>query len=258
MSANNKTAVTNVSTRNLTSLFDYRPFLRIAASMLLFNRGSYVHFDDPLTFPGIILNKLFSLWVSLTYPFASVGRDLSIHSTCELHRHTSHRIQLGNSVKIHKNVWLNIAGPLERKGEPSIIIEDRCNIERQSMISARNCIHFEPDVLFGPAAVIMDHSHAYEDVARPINEQGVTEGGRIRIGQGCWIGHGAAIVCVQGKLSLGRNCVVAANSVVTRSFPAFSVISGNPARVVKQFDPAKQMWVLGTARPGDTDFVKTK
>jgi len=72
----------------------------------------------------------------------------------------------------------------------------------------------------------------------------VTEGGRIRIGQGCWIGHGAAIVCSRGDLVLGRNCVVGANAVVVKSFPAYSVISGNPAKILKQFSPAEGTWVL--------------
>jgi acetyltransferase-like isoleucine patch superfamily enzyme len=52
-------------------------------------------------------------------------------------------------------------------------------------------------------------------------------------------GQRAAIVCTRGDLVLGRNCVVAANAVVTRSFPPYSVIFGNPARVNKQFDPVK-------------------
>jgi serine acetyltransferase len=41
--------------------------------------------------------------------------------------------------------------------------------------------------------------------------------------------------------------VVAANSLVTRSFPDYSVIAGNPARVVKQYDVQKKQWVLGSA-----------
>lgn len=91
----------------------------------------------------------------------------------------------------------------------------------------------------------MDHNHAYEDVRLPIQEQGLTPGGTIRIEQGCWIGHGAAIVASQGELVLGRNSVVAANALVTRSFPPNSVIVGNPARLARQFDPVKGIWIGG-------------
>jgi acetyltransferase-like isoleucine patch superfamily enzyme len=96
--------------------------------------------------------------------------------------------------------------------------------------------------------LIQDHNHAYEDVTLPIKAQGLTPGGTIRIEQGCWIGHGAAIVCGQGELVIGRNSVVAANSLVTKSFPPYSVIVGNPARLARQFDPAKGSWVGGTGR----------
>jgi len=47
---------------------------------------------------------------------------------------------------------------------------------------------------------------------------------------------------------IGRNSVIAANALVTRSFPPYSVIVGNPARLAKQYDPAKESWIGPTAR----------
>jgi acetyltransferase-like isoleucine patch superfamily enzyme len=55
---------------------------------------------------------------------------------------------------------------------------------------------------------------------------------------------------------LGQNCVVAAHSVVTRSAAPYSVLSGNPAVVVRQFDPAKRTWVVGSVRSAETELVK--
>jgi acetyltransferase-like isoleucine patch superfamily enzyme len=212
--------------------------------------------EDPLRVISRTLTKVYTLWLSATYPFASRGRNLSIHYTCDLQRPMAHRIKLGNSVLIAKDVWLSVFVPLEENGEPVIIVDDGCIIARRAQISAKNCIHLERDVLLSPSVLIQDHSHAYQDVTLPIKEQGATEGGRIRIGQGCWIGQGAAIICNKGELILGRNCVVAVNAVVTRSFPPYSVISGNPARVVSQFDPVKGVWVLGSSRPGDIEPAK--
>jgi acetyltransferase-like isoleucine patch superfamily enzyme len=91
----------------------------------------------------------------------------------------------------------------------------------------------------------MDHNHAYEDVTVSILDQGITEGGTIRIEDDTWIGFGAAIVCSKGELVIGKHSVIGSNCVVTRSIPPYSIVSGNPAKIVKQFDPAKGTWELG-------------
>jgi len=200
--------------------------------------------EDPLRFFTRALTRLYSFWVSLTYPFASLGRNLSVHHTCDWRRSRAHRIKLGNSVQIRKDAILHIAAPPEQNGEPIIVVDDESCIGPQCQMSAKNCVHIERDVLVGQSVLIMDHGQAHKDHAPAASEEGATEGGRIRIGQGSWIGYRAAIVCTKGELVLGRNCVVAANAVVTRSFPANSVIFGNPARALKQFDPGKNAWVL--------------
>jgi len=127
-------------------------------------------------------------------------------------------------------------------------MEDACDIGPHSAILAKNSIHLERDVTLAQSVLIMDHNPAHENIAVPIKDQGVTQGGRIRIEKGCFIGQGAAILCDKGELVLGRNCVVAANSLVTRSFPTNCLIAGNPAKLVQQFDPEKKEWVLGGAR----------
>jgi acetyltransferase-like isoleucine patch superfamily enzyme len=224
--------------------------------MLLFGGESGVHYEDPLRLIPRAMTKLYTLWLSVTYPFASRGRNLSIHYTCNLRRVVAHRIKLGSSIIIGKDAWLNVSAPPEEKGEPVIVIEDNSRIGARCQISGKNCIHLEREVTLSSSVLVMDHSHAYEDITVPISEQGATGGGRIRIGQGCWIGFGTAIICPKGELTLGRHCVVGANSVVTRSYPPYSVIMGNPAKVVKQFDPVKNAWVLGSVRAEETALTK--
>jgi len=205
--------------------------------------------EDPLRFFPRAMTRLFSLWVSATYPFASKGGNLSIHYTTLLNRRMAPAIKLGNSVMIRKDAWVNTFDISEDDAEPKIIIDDNCLIGARDVISAKNSIHIERDVIIGTSVLIQDHNHAYEDISRPIKAQGLTPGGKIRIEQGCWIGHGAAIVCNQDELVIGRNSVIAANALVTKSFPPYSVIVGNPARLARQFDPTKGAWVGGTGRP---------
>jgi acetyltransferase-like isoleucine patch superfamily enzyme len=201
-------------------------------------------FEDPLSVVSKGLTKLHSLWVSRTYPFASIGRDVSFHFTTKVSRQRATRISLGNSVKLLDHVWLNVASgdPL---GEPTIVIDDGCSIGYSTIVSGRNRVHLERDILIGQQVLIQDHSHAYEDIDVPIIKQGITEGGTIRIGEGSWIGRGAAIICSRGELTIGRHCIVSANSVVMRSMPDYSVAFGMPATVIRQYDPEMRTWRMG-------------
>lgn len=221
--------------------------------MSLLNRRE-IWCEDPLRLLLRVLTRLYSLWVTATYPFASVGHDVDIHYTWDFRKYLAHRVKLGSSIVIDKDVQFGVScSRREDPGEPVIIVDDACIIARRSQLSAKNHVHLERNVILSASVLIMDHGHKYEDPELPIRQQGITTGGRITIGEGCWIGHHAAIICDKGELRLGRNCVVAANSVVTKSFPAYSVIAGNPARVVRHFDQAKGLWVLGSSHSADSD-----
>jgi acetyltransferase-like isoleucine patch superfamily enzyme len=58
------------------------------------------------------------------------------------------------------------------------------------------------------------------------------EKGPISIGNNCWIGASSIIM---PNITLGEYCIVAANSYVNKSFPSFSIIGGNPARLIRLF-----------------------
>lgn len=204
-------------------------------------------FADPLELFPRGLRKIYSAWVARTYPFASLGRDVSFHFTSKVSRQQSPRIILGNSVRLLEYAWLNV--PIDDPAtDPAVVIEDNCSIGYGSIISGKNLIHLERDVLVGQNVIIQDHNHAYEDVDVPIMKQGDTKGGRIRIGEGSWIGRGAAILCSRGELTIGRHCVVSANSVVMRSIPDYSVVFGTPATIIRQYDPEKRAWRMGQRR----------
>jgi acetyltransferase-like isoleucine patch superfamily enzyme len=203
-------------------------------------------FEDPLSWINRILNKFRSQWMLRTYPFLSVGSNFCVHYSCDLKRSIAPYIKIGNSVLLDRDVWINIP-VAPASSEPVIQLDEGCKVGRRCVISARNRIHFERNVVFAPSVLVMDHNHAFEDVNVPIKRQGITAGGTIRIEEGCWIGFGAAIVCGKGELVIGKNSVIGANAVVSRSIPPNSVVTGNPARVVKQFDQAKGEWVLGSS-----------
>lgn len=192
-----------------------------------------------------LANKIGRIIKFRYYRFASIGNDVFIHPSCEVASETAMYICIGNNVKIEKDVWINIEDPHGQ--QPLLILADGCRLNRRCMISAKNHIYIGRNVIFGASVLLMDHNHAYEDVNVPIIHQGVTPGGSIRIEDGCWIGFGAAIVSNENNIVIGRNSVIGANSVVSKSIPPYSVVSGNPGRVVRQYDPAKEQWVMGSS-----------
>jgi len=100
---------------------------------------------------------------------------------------------------------------------------------------ARNCIVEGADVriadriIFGPFVHVNDGIHRID----PRTGEILMEPGEfkpIRIGENAWIGSGAMIL---GGVTIGPGAIVGARNVVTKDVPAFCVVVGNPARIIK-------------------------
>lgn len=70
--------------------------------------------------------------------------------------------------------------------------------------------------------------HAFDDSGRPVSAQGGSFR-RVSIGRDCWLGNSTVVLA-----DVGEHCVVGAGSVVVKSVPAWSIVVGNPARVIRE------------------------
>jgi acetyltransferase-like isoleucine patch superfamily enzyme len=99
-------------------------------------------------------------------------------------------------------------------------------------------------VLFGEGSVcgqncfISGQSHHYEDVSKNFLRQGVKTD-EVAIGKNVWIG--AKSVILPG-VKIGNNSVIGAGSTVIEDVPAYTVVAGKPAKIIKQYDFETKQW----------------
>lgn len=119
---------------------------------------------------------------------------------------------------------------------PEIQIGTGCDFGAWNHITAINRIVIGDNLLTGKWVTITDNSHGTTDAetlqSPPLTRKMVSKGAVV-IGKNVWIGDKATIL---PGVMIGDGAVIAANSVVTKDVVPYSVVAGNPARVVKKFD----------------------
>lgn len=120
-----------------------------------------------------------------------------------------------------------------------IVIEDGCSIAQNFHItSGKTRLVIGKDTTISGNVFITNIDHEYRDVSKHIMDQPFIYKETV-IGEGCFIGFGAAI---QAGTKLGNHCVVGTNAVVRGEFPDYSVIVGIPAKVVKRYNVDTEVW----------------
>ena len=146
-------------------------------------------------------------------------------------------IFIGRRVTVARHSWLFTLPAIPGR-VPKLVIEDGCQIGNFNHITCVNSVTLGASVLTADRVHISDNSHGYENPDVPITDQPVVSKGPVTIGAGSWLGENVSIL----SCSIGRNCVIGANAVVTRDIPDFCVVVGAPGRVIKQFDPVSKTW----------------
>jgi acetyltransferase-like isoleucine patch superfamily enzyme len=93
------------------------------------------------------------------------------------------------------------------------------------------------ECILADRVMLIDFDHGVTEVDRPIRLQGIYKRD-VRIGNNVWIGYGA---CVLRGVTAGDNCIVGANSVLTREVPENAVVAGVPARVIRMREAPRSM-----------------
>jgi len=116
---------------------------------------------------------------------------------------------------------------------PNIIIGNNVSLNFDCHIGCVNKIVIGNNVLIASRVFITDHYHGSataESIQIPPSKRKVESPGPVIIEDNVWIGEG---VCIMPNITIGENSIIGSNSVVTKSFPANSVIGGVPAKLIR-------------------------
>ena len=136
------------------------------------------------------------------------------------------------------NVWLNIC---DRDDKVRMKVGKCVLIGRQSMISTGGFLEIGDYCLLAPRVYVSDADHIFNDIYQPILQQGATLGRKLIVEENCWLGIN---VVITGDLTVGRGSVVGANSLVRHDVPPFCVVVGNPAKIIRMYNPQTGYWEL--------------
>lgn len=163
--------------------------------------------------------------------------------SCFLHLHVGKNSYIGKNVKFKNPKEYLIGARVSIRPNVEIFC-DEISIGDDSDIGTRTRfdgkVEIQQSVLIGPDCYISSYDHNYKDISKSIKDAGIVDKGKIIIGNETWIGIHSVIV---GGVSIGKHCVIGANSVVTQDIPDYSVVVGAPAKIISRYDFEKNMYI---------------
>jgi len=159
-------------------------------------------------------NNCFSFCLNFLNLFPAVGNYLSwrgnlakkVLAECGNNLKMSSRVNIYNPKKLHcgNNVYIGYSTYI---GGGDVYLDD--------------------EVVIGPFCSIVAGNHTIKNDSYRF---GPYDYGTIHIGKGTWLG---SHVTITSNVKIGKCCLIAANSVVTKDVPDFAVVGGVPAKFIK-------------------------
>lgn len=171
------------------------------------------------------------LWVRrfLTPIFHKRGKGAIIRWNCRIDVFPWHEFIMGDFSIIETFCTIN-------NGSGDVILGEKVRIGIGSVVIGP--VKFGNRVGLGQHVFISGFNHTYEDGEKDSNDQGLTVKQTL-IDEDTHIGANCVVVA---GVHIGKRCQIGAGSIVTKDIPDYSVVVGNPARIIKRFNLETKIW----------------
>lgn len=176
-----------------------------------------------------LINFCYGEWIS--QEFQALGSDFMIEKPFYLKGGKD--IIIGSNFNSCPGFRIEVWECLSYTHSPKIVIGNNVCFNYDCHLGAINSIVIGNNVLVGSRVLITDHDHGnmtFADLHMPPNQRLLYSKGATIIEDDVWIGEGVSIL---SNVTIGKGAVIAANSVVCKNVPAYSIVGGIPAKIIK-------------------------
>lgn len=175
----------------------------------------------------VLIEKASTLFVKINLQMGGFGKRLKCRGLMMVYRFQCSRIEIGDNCTFNSLSLFNFRGINHRciiqTGKPGarIKIGSCCGFSGVSIVADKKVV-IGNNVIIGANAIIGDrddHSEIYASEPRPIH-----------IGNHVWIGMNATIM---KGVTIGDHAIIGAGAIVTKDVPAFAIVTGVPAKIIK-------------------------
>jgi len=159
----------------------------------------------------------------------SIGKKVVLDDYSALDVRTRPGEDQDSSITLGDYVYLGRYSAVKAK-HGKITLGAAVNIGAYSRIASRETIVIGESVLIASYVYIGAGNHRSDDLNRPVMEQDMEYRGGVNIGPNVWIGAKATIC---DGVTIGRDAIVGAHSLVRENVPERAIVAGTPAKIIR-------------------------
>lgn len=123
--------------------------------------------------------------------------------------------------------------------EPSICIGENFNATEGLIIQCANRVFIGNNVLFATNIFIIDYNHGMNPNSISYRDNPLEISSGVCIENDVWVGSNVTIL---PGVTIGKKAIIAAGAIVTHNVPAYCIVGGNPAKIIKRYNINKSLW----------------